>query len=316
LIETINSRFEIEFSLSSGRIQPFVGERLHSKARNIQIIERKTGSDSASFYTEGASAMAHIPLKEPEKLALTRFVSFDSENFEAKEVDDLLRHTASYVSRQFALFDLRRRGSESNYHTHLWVRAQNLWSVLRNIHDKRSVDDRYETILDFMRKAFPAFEELVFDQSGPNSVYCEFKERHHNRTIKASGVSDGHLQFLILLTSLFSDGKEKDSLILFDEPETSLHPHALAILAEAMKKASSEWSKQIFVATHSPVLMSQFEPEDVWAVELDEEGRTILERVSAIEGVRDLLDKYGVGVLYMAESIAPQSKQIQTATVG
>jgi predicted ATPase len=115
---------------------------------------------------------------------------------------------------------------------------------------------------------------------------------------------------------LFSDGKEKDSLILFDEPETSLHPHALAILAEAMKKASSEWSKQIFVATHSPVLMSQFEPEDVWAVELDEEGRTILERVSAIEGVRDLLDKYGVGVLYMAESIAPQSKQIQTATVG
>ena len=76
---------------------------------------------------------------------------------------------------------------------------------------------------------------------------------------------------LIHLTALFSQASESSiSLIIFDEPETSLHPYAISVFAEAVKLATKEWNKQVFIATHSPVLISQFDPEDLLATGLDE----------------------------------------------
>ena len=112
---------------------------------------------------------------------------------------------------------------------------------------------------------------------------------------------------LIHLTALFSEGKGRDSLIVFDEPETSLHPYAISVFAEAVKLATKEWNKQVFIATHSPVLISQFAPEDLLAAELDESGQTVLTRVSEMKDIQDLLEDYATGSLYMAEAIAPQS---------
>jgi len=176
------------------------------------------------------------------------------------------------------------------------------------LNDKRAIDDRFNTITDFMRKSFPAFRELVMEQTGPNSVYASFVENDRHSPILASGVSDGHLQQLIHLTALFAEGRNRESLILFDEPEISLHPHALAMFAEAAKLAAVKWNKQIFIATHSPVLISQFEPEDIVAVEINSNNQTILKHVSEINGIKDLLQDYAVGSLYMAELIAAQSQ--------
>ncbi|MBC7919282.1 MAG: MFS transporter, partial [Rhodoferax sp.] len=108
-------------------------------------------------------------------------------------------------SRAFDLFRLRRTGSEMGFQTRLGFRAGELWSVLRNLHDRRFRDLRYETILRFMRKAFPNFRELAIEQTGPTSVYASFIESNRAGPVWASGVSDGHLQLLILLTALFSE---------------------------------------------------------------------------------------------------------------
>ena len=93
---------------------------------------------------------------------------------------------------------------------------------------------------------------------------------------------------------------------MFDEPEISLHQWAIAVFAEAMQEAATDWNKQILVATHSPVLMSQFEPADVLAAVVTN-GQTSLRRVSDITEVNDLLEDYSIGSLYMAEAIAGQS---------
>jgi predicted ATPase len=113
---------------------------------------------------------------------------------------------------------------------------------------------------------------------------------------------------LINLTTLFSENPKRYSLILLDEPEISLHPWALAVFAKAVKLAAEEWNRQIFMATHSPVLISQFKTNDIMTIEIDESGQTVMERVSEIEGIQDLLEDYATGSLYMAEAIAPQSK--------
>ena len=80
------------------------------------------------------------------------------------------------------------------------------------------------------------------------------------------------------------------------------------MLAKAVKLATEKWNKQVFVSTHSPVLISQFAPENIWAMELDKNGQTMMKRVSEIEEIQDLLEDYATGSLYMAEAIAPQSK--------
>jgi hypothetical protein len=306
-IETDLAEYEVLFGFSQGRIEPFAGEILHSKPRDFRLIDRKIGSDKVEFYSNSMEQLVPITLKDAEKLALNWYLAFDDKFDEAAELDRLLQFVHFYHARKILLPALKRTGSESSHHTHLWEYGENVWSVLRNIHDKRVIDKRYDTIIDFMKKSFPNFEELLIEQTGPNSVYGSFLEKGRRAPIQASGVSDGHLQMLIHLTALFSEGADRDSLIVFDEPEISLHPYAISVFAEAIQHATKEWNKQVFIATHSPVLISQFEPEDILATKLDESGQTLLTRVSEMEDIKDLLEEYAVGSLYMAEAIAPQS---------
>ena len=310
-LETELAEYEVVFGYSSGRIEPFVGERLHDRAQNIDIINRKIGSKNASFYhaTDGEYAEHH--LRDPEKLALRRYLDlFEHSPQAAIETNQILQSLRCYLPRHFDLTGLQRFGSESNYHTSLTLpQCRNLWSVLRNLQGKIAIDERYDTIILFMRKAFPDFQDFAFEQTGPNSVYASALEKGLSMPIQASEFSEGHLQLLILLTALFSEGNTPQ-IVLFDEPELSLHPHALAIFAEAVELAVKDWDKQIFIATHSPVLISQFAPANILAFERDETRQTVVKRVSEIENIQDLLEQYATGSLYMAELIAPQSKPV------
>ena len=92
---------------------------------------------------------------------------------------------------------------------------------------------------------------------------------------------------------------------MFDEPEVSLHPWAIAVFAQAVKAAAERWNKQVFLATHSPVLISQFEPQDILVAGI-EDGRVKFGRLSDIHEVRDLLENYAAGSLYMSGAVAPQ----------
>ena len=308
-LETELAEYAVLFGYSAGRIEPFVGETLYSKDDGICLIDRKIGSSMAKFYHTRMGEGGDFTLRAPEKLAFTRYLDLEDRSPQsAYELDRLLRFVHFYHLRSANLYALKSTGSESTHHTWLWERCENLWSVLRNLHDRRGVDECYSTIMDFMRESFPIFDDLLIEQTGPNTVYASFLEKGRRQPIQASGVSDGHLQLLTLLTALFSEGKDRDSLIMFDEPEISLHPYALAVFAKAVKLATREWNKQVFIATHSPVLISQFDPQDILAMEIDEVGQTVIRRASEIVEIKDLLEEYAVGSLYMAEMVAPQSR--------
>ncbi len=305
-IETPATIYEILFGYSSGRIEPFVGEKLSSKTQ--VLINRKVGSDKAIF--QGFQELKpNEKLIEPEKPSLTRYIDFlnliGAGTHEVAGLDQLLRGIRYYHARTANFYKLRTFGSESSYETRLSGTCENLWSVLRNLRDKQVLDTRYDTIMGFMKESFPSFKALITEQTGLNSVYASFIDKYRQKPIQASGIADGQLQMLIQLTALFSE--EDNTLILLDEPDLSLHPWALSVLAKAIETATKEWKKQVVIATHSPVLLSQFESKYLLAVELDDSGQTIMKRVSEIEDIQDLLENYATGSLYMAEMIAPQS---------
>jgi predicted ATPase len=297
--------YEVRFGLSSGRIEPFVGETLCSKTANRLLIDRKVGTDQASLYHAAPNHHVLVTLREPDKLSMGLYLDFNSGDYEAGYLDKVMHFVRLYHARSLFLHRLKRDGSESSHDLRLWDRGDNAWSVLRNVHDKRSVDSRYDTIMGFMMETFPTFDGIVLEQTGPNSVYASFREKGRRKEILASGVSDGHLQMLLLLTALFSEG-QRDAVILFDEPEISLHPWALAVLAKAIKVAARDWRKQVLIATHSPVLISQFEPDEILVADIVE-GCTRLTRLNEIDEVRDLLEEYAPGSLYMSEALGAQS---------
>ena len=305
MLGTDQVEYELQSTLTSGRIEPFLGERLYSRHQRRVLIDRRMGADRAAFYNTGVEQMATIELREPEKLSLGRYLDFEERAPDAADLDRLLHFVHYHSARSLNLRALKQRGSEASYETWLWERGDNLWSVLRNLHDRRSVDRRYDTIVGFMEEAFPSFDGLLLEQTGPSSVYASFQEKLLREPIAASGVSDGHLQLLLLLTALFAEGPTRPSLMLFDEPEVSLHPWALAVFAKAVKRAADGWDKQVLMATHSPVLISQFDPSEILAT-AKSNGRTTVQRVCDIEGIQDLLDEYATGSLYMSQAIVPQ----------
>lgn len=166
-----------------------------------------------------------------------------------------------------------------------------------------------------MAEAFPTFKGLVTQLTAPTVIYARFLEADRPGAKYASAMSDGHIQFLLFLTALFCETPGKAPLVLIDGPETSLHPWALAVLGNAITEATARWGRQVILATHSPVLMGQFETNELLAVE-SKEGRTQVTRVSEMEGIQDLLEHYAAGSLYMSEAIAPQSKPPETPNVG
>lgn len=297
--------YELSVSLAAGRIDSNPGERLMSPKLPVPMVERVPGSDIASlFYTKPDQSLP-LPLREPEKLSLGLFLDFNPGLVpEASVLDRLLRRVRWYHSRFFDFGTLKRRGSASSARTRLGDSGSNAWSVLRNVQDKRNVDARYQTVMGYMRKAFPSFDDIVLEQTGPGSVYASFLEKDRSQPISASGASDGVLQLLLILLALFSEGS-RESVLLLDEPEISLHPWAIAVMAEAVKHAAAEWHKQVFIATHSPVLISQFEPEEVLVAGMDDRAARF-DRLSEMEEMRDLLDEYAAGALYMSELVARQ----------
>ena len=299
--------YALSFSLSAGRLDPFPGERLVSASRAEPLIARNPGSDKAALYHAQIEQALQISLREPDKLSLSLYLNFNDRDEEAADLDQLLHLVRLYNSRSFHLRPLKRRGSESSHQVRLWNFGNNAWSVLRNLQDKRNVDDRYDTIMRYMAEAFPAFDGIVVEQTGPTSVYASFQEKGRRQPIFASGTSDAHVQLLLLLIALFSEG-QRDSVLLFDEPEVSLHPWALVVFARAVTEAARQWNKQVFLATHSPVLISQFDPQDILVGSMVE-GCAQFERLSKIHEFRDLLEEYAAGSLYMSGTVAPQGAE-------
>lgn len=308
-VGSFSARYRVEFGLSAGRIEARPSERLCSVPDNDLKFERNAGADHVVIGGgAGSNEGPHdFYLREPNKLSLARYLDVHPDDAAAAEVDSALRFVHHYASRGLAFHPLKRYGCESGSESRLDDFVRNLWSVLRNLKERRERDDRYDTVMQFMRQAFPkTFDGLEFEQLGPSMVYASMIEHGRRAPIKASGISDGHMQMLIVLTALFSEPRGQGSLLLFDEPELSLHPWPLVVMGEAMRTAARDWNKQIVVATHSPVLISQFDPEDLLAVEADEHGGTMVRRASEIEEIADLLDQFAPGSIYMAQAIAPQ----------
>jgi predicted ATPase len=155
--------------------------------------------------------------------------------------------------------------------------GEDLLSCLYSI---RETDrDRFDTINDVLHVAFPTFDRIDLPPAAAGSLTLSWRDRDFVRPIFPHQLSEGTLRFLWLVTLLQSPGLPKVTLI--DEPEISLHPEMLRILAELMRDVSQR--TQLIVATHSDRFVRFLKPEELLVCDLDDGGGTVIRRASDLD---------------------------------
>ena len=128
--------------------------------------------------------------------------------------------------------------------------AGNLASVLRDLEKKRpSVMRRLK---ESLRRLIPGVSDL---EIAPVGGYLVVRLKHDSiqggSWFDLSQESDGTIRLLGLLVALYQS--RRLSLIGIEEPELTVHPGVLAVLADLLNEASLH--SQIIFTTHSPDLI-------------------------------------------------------------
>ncbi len=146
--------------------------------------------------------------------------------------------------------------------------GDDLISFLYNLRETRR--DRFDLLHDTLSTAFPDFERLDFPPVAAGMLTLTWKDRKFRHPVYLHQLSEGTVRFLWLATLLLSE--MLPTVTLIDEPEVSLHPELLGILADLLRAASKR--TQVVVATHSDRLIKFLQPKEVLVLDRHDDGST------------------------------------------
>ena len=218
-----------------------------------------------------------------------------------------MNHLLIFFSRMqfYRLFpDAMRQPSRPADSRLLAEDGSNLASVLRAMVKRNS---RYlGEIKSSLGQVVPGLKDLVVQQSGG---FLVVKLRHgvdqdgnREAIFDLTQESDGTVRLLGLLTAFYQD--VPNSLIGVEEPELTIHPGALAVLADVMVEASNR--TRVVATTHSPDLIDRLPIESLRAVEM-RDGCTEVGPVSETQSKAVMNGLFTSGELHSMEGLVPRS---------
>ena len=139
--------------------------------------------------------------------------------------------------------------------------------TIREIGDREALDHAIED-------AFPGSRLRIDFQSGSHFTLA-FHQEGLLRPLSATELSDGTLRYLLLVAALLTP--RPPSLMVLNEPETSLHPDLLPALARLIVEASRH--TQVWVVSHASRLIAALEKHpECNAIVLDKQlGQTSIQ---------------------------------------
>ncbi|MEM8562246.1 MAG: AAA family ATPase [Pseudomonadota bacterium] len=169
-------------------------------------------------------------------------------------------HEIRQSVRQWRFYDQFRTDSNSlirgaSVGTRTPVLDQNGHSLVAALRTIYEIGDRaalYASIED----AFPG-ASISFSVDEENRFSLEFNQVGLLRPLKQSELSDGTLRYLLLMAALLTP--RPPSLLVLNEPETSLHPDLLPALGRLIGRVSRE--TQVWVVTHATRLVATMEQD-------------------------------------------------------
>ena len=284
----MHSRYEVLKNQvpAPGHKEPF--KFLEATPFRQQIFDRRQGKfttfDEAQSSTENVresnpaeTAHPSVPAQpaQQEVALLLSQIRFFNEFPVPSLVRILLAHMAFYpgfdVTRSSSL---RTKAADISPVTTLSGNGDNLGTVLHEILTRYDYRSSAKELREFLRVAYPAFEEIHCDTTYGTrpQVLVGVREKGMRRSMNLWELSDGMLRFLCLATALLNPVPRM--MVAIDEPELGLHPGLLPVVAEMIKTAAER--AQVLVTTHSPDLLSCFDIADVAVMARDADNAKVV----------------------------------------
>jgi predicted ATPase len=293
-----------------GDDQFYMGARRTPRIQAELRIETRTGFNDYSFGLAHLSASDTVLLMDEayrysykDSDSAVRWTRLDGgtkestlpeqNNPTARTIVHLLRQCATYQFHDTSANASIRNGWDVTASARLRSDGGNLAAVLLDLHENAL--PRYKQIVRQIQRVLPPFDDFVLEPVA-GKVLLRWKGRFGDKTFGAHLTSDGSLRLFCLLTLLNLPDDRLPDVLFLDEPELGLHPHAINLVAEMVKRVAH--TRQVFLATQSPYMVDCFELENVIVADV-RDGATSL-RTLPRERYQEWLDnEYSVSDLWL-----------------
>ncbi len=151
----------------------------------------------------------------------------------------------------------------------------NVAAVIANL--KLADDEALTRIVEGLRRIVPSVRNVrvrpttAGDRKSPEAAYELRFDMASGRDIPATGVSEGTLLTLALLTAIH--GPTRPRLVLLDDVHEALHPTAQTALMDTLRTLTQgPEAIQVIATTHSPFILDAVEPHAVQVFALRDDG--------------------------------------------
>lgn len=274
-IETDKGRNDYEFGLEYA-----AGDRLYFNYERFRFLPTGTTPDAKVNMGAGheeSKLFERAERGEPTPFAIRNMLRrFIIHQF----------HNTSFTSRMRQAWDL----GEGR-----WLKEDggNLGVFLYRLKNESPLAPYYARIVETIRQSLPFFADFELEPAN-GQLTLAWHEVNSDQVFAAHQASDGMLRFLALVALLLQPTENLPELLILDEPELGLHPHAITTVAGLVKSASLD--KQVVLATQSVTFLNEFEPESIVVVE--RQGRESQFRRLDAKQLDAWLAQYTVGELW------------------
>ncbi len=206
----------------------------------------------------------------------------------------------SYIENWYLSYfvpDAARSLPPAGAQKHLNRTGENLGNVVQYL--ERTHPQRFQKVLDRIARKIPGVQSITHEKSPDGRLLLRFNEQGYSDPFYQQSMSDGTLKMFAYLILL--EDPEPLPLIGIEEPENGLYHKLLEELArELVRHSEREQDRtQLFITTHSPYFVDSLQPEQVWLMEKNENGKTTIRLTADIPIVKDMIaEKIPLGSLW------------------
>jgi predicted ATPase len=257
-------------------------------SKRIKTVVNKVSKGNDNFYDETGKGWDHAFKLGPRKSALgnlpedeTRFpVSTWFKRIISEGIDTLVLNSAAM-----------RKPSPPGQPKGFRPDGSNLPWTIEYLRQKNKRE--FDRWISHVRTALPDLKTIETVER-PEDKHRYLQVVYENGLkVPSWAVSDGTLR-LLALTLLAYIG-DPGKVFLIEEPENGIHPQAVETVFQSLDSA---YDSQILCATHSPVILSMAEPEQVLCFSRTDEGATDVVQGNMHPNLRDWKRGADLGTLF------------------
>lgn len=264
-IQTESEKHDYKFSLK--HVQPdrlvFVEEAFRVNPRNLHTSTDWMFLDSSGFRESRIVERGQLPA-----VGVAAQDVLSSDQISASIIVKLLTSCTVYRFHDTSDSSGLKKGWDLEDCNYLRSDGANLAAVLYRL--QQNDIHCLERISEQIRRILPTFDSFQIEQIY-GKVLLRWKIKGMDKAIGAHLTSDGSLRFFTLMTLLNLPSDMLPDVLFLDTPEFGLHPVAVQLIGAMIEVVSR--SRQVILATQSPLLLDSFELDNITVLE-SKDGRT------------------------------------------